>query len=98
MKKTMTLDEHMETANDLAIAGHHLNSICFRCQEFFPKTSKLMRFLNKVWPGKSGSVFINIQSELDKEYCARINKEEFEKHGYIYYRLEDRYNLLNLQK
>ncbi len=96
--KMMSLDEHLETANDLAMAMHHLNRLCFRCQEYFPKTSRLMRLLYKVWPGTSGSLFISIQNELDKDYHARIQEEEFRKHGHVYYNLEDRYGLLGLNK
>lgn len=89
--KEMSFEEHIETANDLAIATHHLRKIFLRCQVHFNKTSLLMKLLYKVFPGVSSGVFTQIQSELDKESRKLINDEAFKKHGHIYYNLEERY-------
>jgi hypothetical protein len=82
--KTMTLDEHIETANDLAIATHHLRKSFFRCQKHYNKTSKLMKLLYKVCPGVLEGIFTKI-----------INEKEFNIHGHIYYNLDDRYKQIH---
>lgn len=89
--KIMSLDEHIETANDLAIALHHLSKVFFRCQNHYNKSSRLMKLLYKVCPGLLNGVFVQIQSELDNEYHRFINDEEFKKYGHIYYNLQERY-------
>lgn len=93
--KAMTLDEHIETANDLAIATHHLRKIFFRCQKHYNKTSKLMKLLYKVCPGVLEGIFTKILSEIDSEYHKIINEKEFNIHGHIYYNLDDRYKQIH---
>lgn len=91
LSKKMTLDEYIETADDLAIVTHHLSKIFFRCQKHYPKTHRLMKLLYKVLPNAFGSVLIKIQSELDNEYHKAIDDEQFKQLGHIYYNLEKRY-------
>ncbi len=89
--KEMPLEEHLETANDLAIATHHLNKIFFRCQEHYYNSSNLMKHLRKICPGMVSGVFSNILDELDSEFHKAITEEEFKEYGHIYYNLEKRY-------
>lgn len=91
--KQMPLAEHIKTADDLAIATHHLTKIFFRCQEYYPISSRLMKLLQRVLPG-AGGVFIQIKSELDTEYHKLITDDEFKKYSHIYYNLEERYNAM----
>lgn len=92
--KSMSLEEHIETANDLAIATHYLRKIFDKCQEHYPKSGPLMKLLYKVCPGVLSGIFTKIQSELDSEYHKLINDKEFEEHGHIYYNLDKRYEKL----
>ena len=92
--KSMSLEEHIETANDLAIATHHLRKIFDKCQEHYPKSGNLMKLLYKVCPGVLSGIFRKIQRELDSEYRELINDKEFEEHGNIYYNLYKRYEKL----
>ena len=87
--KQMSLEEHIETANDLAIALHHLERVCSRCREHFYKTSRLMKLLWKV-----DELFLEIKSILDDYYHALIDDATFKKHGHIYYNLDERYKTL----
>ena len=89
--RKMTLEEHFETADDLAIATHHLTKIFFRCQKHYPKSQRLMRLLYRVLPGVLSGVFTQIKSELDKEYHKIITDSEFKKYRHIYYTLDERY-------
>ena len=82
--KQMPLAEHMKTADDLAIATHHLTKIFFRCQEYYPKSGRLMKLLYRVFPGVLSGVFSQIKSELDTEYHKLIPEDEFKKYGHIY--------------
>ena len=90
--KSMPLDEHLETADDLAIATHHLNKIFDRCQKHYYNSSKLMKQLYKVCPGNISGVFTELQNELDKEFHNVITEEEFKENGHIYYNLQKRMN------
>ncbi len=94
--KKMTLEEHMETADDLAIATHHLTKIFFKCQEHYPNTYRLMKLLYKVLPDTLNGIFTQIKSELDSEYHKIINDEQFKQYGHIYYNLEERYKKIKI--
>lgn len=93
--KKMPLEVHIENANDLAIAQHHLSKVFFRCQEHYPKTSSLMKKLWKVLPSNMASIFTSIFSELDDEYHKIISDEQFDQYGHIYYNLDERYKTIN---
>ena len=92
--KEMPLAEHMKTADDLAVATHHLTKIFFRCQEYYPKSSRLIKLLSRVLPGTLNGVFTQIKSELDTEYHKLITDAAFDEYGHIYYNLEERYNAM----
>ena len=92
--KEMSIEEHLENANDLAIATHYLSRVFFRCQEHYPKSSKLMKLLYRVLPNTLDGVFTKIKDELDEEYHKLINDKEFDQHGHIYYNLDERYKKL----
>ena len=90
----MTLDQHIETANDLAVAAHYLNQAFDRCQKHFPKSHKVMQKLRKIKPGVLGGGFSAAQSALDSDFHRVASDTDFKKHGHIYYNLEARYSKL----
>ena len=92
----MNLEEHLETADDLAIALHHLEKVFFRCQEYYPKSHRLMKQLYKTRTTGS-NLFDKIKSHLDEEYHRLINDQEFNKLGHIYYNLNERFKKLQEQ-
>jgi hypothetical protein len=89
--KKMSLGEHIEVADDLAIAFHHLKKAYDKCQEHYPKSNKLMTTFFRVNPGNLKSSFCTLKSQLDHEYHNLITDEEFNDHGHIYYNLDERY-------
>ncbi len=89
--KELTLDEHLENANDLAIATHHLRKIIERTQKHYPLSSPLIKALYKISPGDLGGIFCKVQSLLDDEYHKSISNEVFDEHRHVYYNLEERY-------
>lgn len=89
--KKLTLSEHIENADDLAIATHHLQKIFQRTQIHYPNSSKLMKALYKILPGSSDCIISKVQHLLDEEYHELVSNEVFEKHGHVYYKLEERY-------
>jgi hypothetical protein len=89
--KSMPLEEHVETADDLAIAFHHLSRVFCRCQEYYPISGKLMKLLNKVCPGDPRGVLSEIQNELDNEHAKVIGGEKYQQEGPLYYRMDERY-------
>jgi hypothetical protein len=88
----MTLQEHYKTADDLAIATHHLERIYFRCQKHYPKSHKLMKLLWKVLPSALSGPFSTIKSELENEYFKAGHGDQ--DGSFIYYNLEKRYEKL----
>lgn len=90
----MSLDEHLETADDLAIVAHHLSSIFRRCQEHYGTSSKLIKRLAKICPGhitENSNSFSLLRSELDKEFNKTVDDEDFIVNKQIYSSLEARY-------
>ena len=92
--KRMTLDEHIEIADDLAIAFHHLEKAFNKCDEHYPKSNKLMETFFRIHPGNIRSPFSRLKNQLDDEYHKLITDEEFSTHGHIYYNYEERYKRL----
>jgi hypothetical protein len=92
--KTMSLEEHLENANDLAIATHYLSKVFFRCQKHYPKSGKLMKLLYGILPNTPDGVFNKVKSDLDDEYHKLITDTEFDQYGHVYYNLEERYKKL----
>ena len=93
--KQFTLEEHIENANDLAIAAHHLNKIFERCQENFGKSHRMTKLLLKIEPGNKNGHFSMAQSELDSIYHQNVTDEDFKEHGHIYYNLHKRYDVIS---
>ena len=91
----MTLKQHLETADDLAIALHHLARVFYRVQKHENLSSKLMVLLRKSCPVAQENRWINIRGILDDQYHALINDKQFDELGHIYYNLEERYKKLN---
>lgn len=95
--KKFTLEEHLENANDLAIAMHHLGKVFQRCQSKYYKTNKLYKTLFKVAPSNINGVFPKVQSELDEEFHKIIDEKLFKEHGNIYYGYEKRYQKIKIK-
>ena len=91
--KQFTLEEHIENANDLAIAAHHLNKIFERCQENFGKSHRMTNLLLKITPGNGH--FLSAQNEFEKLLHQNITDEDFNKHGNTYCNLHKRYDALS---
>lgn len=95
-KTTMSLSDHIKTADDLAIARAHLCRAFNRLQKYHTWSSKLMKMFTKFLPGnnlaKPWSEVLNI---LDEEfYYIAEEEKQFEDLGFIYYDLDARYKVL----
>ncbi len=93
-KEAMNPEQHLENADDLAIAAHHIDKIFWRCQKHFYKTSRLMKLLDKMHPGNWSGLFTQVKSELDTEYSRVAKDEDIRKHWFIYDNLTERYEEL----
>ena len=91
---SMTLKDHIKTADDLAIAYHHLKKVFKRCQHSFCKSSKIMRLLMKVHPNNIGGFWGKVKCELDDNYHQVVTDDEFSEYGHVYYNYEERYEKL----
>ena len=97
--KELTLEEHLEMANDLAITCHILDKMFYKIQEKYGKSHKISKLLYKLVSNKtSSSIFNCMKSELDNEYLRGLSDENFKKYGFIYYKLEERYKKMRLDK
>ena len=94
MKENMNLEQHLENADDLAVAMHHINRIFSRCGKHFYKTGRLMNLLYKMAPGNPLGLTAEVKSELDAQYHKVATDDDFKEHGHIYYDLEKRYEEL----
>ena len=77
--KELTLDQHLNNADDLAIAVKHLNNIIERCN--YPKSHSVMLKLRRI-----KNSINNIRAELDTDYHQLINDEQFDLYGHVYYK------------
>lgn len=94
MKPQMILEEHLETADDLAIICHYIDKVNDRLQSHYGKTSLLMKHFNKLQPLQVGGIFSSICGELDNDYNDAIDHEQYLEHGIIYGNFADRYQKL----
>ena len=89
-EKLVNIEEHLQTADDLAIACHHLNRIFNRCLEKNDESTRIMQLL------LLGETIIQIKSELDSQYHSLVTESQFDELGHIYYNLDERYNSLDI--
>ena len=78
--RDMTLEEHLINAEEFCSALENLESVFFRCQEFYGKSHPICR----KFASNTGN-FMAVKSELDDEYHKIIDDETFSKYGHIYY-------------
>ena len=95
-EKLVNIEEHLQTADDLAIACHHLKRIFNRCLEKNDDSTRIMQLLRKVHPSLLGETIIQIKSELDSQYHSLVTESQFDELGHIYYNLDERYNSLDI--
>ena len=69
MKKTkqLTIEEHKECMDKLALAQHLIGDVFNICQKRYYKSSALMRAFRRFTPYSSNNVFIRILARLNDE-------------------------------
>ena len=92
-KNQLTLEEHMQIADDLAVVDFLMRKIDKKCIETFNKTSKLYKVLRR-WSGNTGLIF-ELKNQLDNEFHSVVDDETWKElnkdgHGHIYYNLQRR--------
>ena len=92
-KNQLTLEEHMQIADDLAIIDFLMRKIDSKCLSTYNKTSKLYKSIRK-WSGHAGLIS-ELKNQLDNEFHRLIDDETWHKlnedgHGHIYYNLQRR--------
>ena len=92
--KSLSLEEHLSNADDLAMVCHHLLRIFNRCNQHYFKSSPLMKLLDKLNPHMWTGYFVKLKSELDTEYQKVVSDKAFKEHGHIYYHLDERFERL----
>ena len=78
--REMKLEDHLINAEEFCSALENLESVFFRCQEFYGKSHPICR----KFASNTGN-FMAVKSELDDEYHKIIDDETFYKYGHIYY-------------
>jgi len=93
--KKLTIEEHLEVADSLAIVNQHISKIYYMIQKNYGKSHKLCKLLNRILPNNNSGLMIQIKGELDKEFLKEtkdLTNEEFhEKYGFIHYNYNERY-------
>lgn len=80
--KNLTYEEHLENADDFAIAFHHLEKIFKRCEKVYPKTHKIMQKI---------MMLNELQILFSSECCKIATREQIDKDEFIYLNLRSRY-------
>lgn len=80
-----------KTADDLAIAKHHIDRIFQRLQKHFPKSHPIMKRFDRLGPSFPGCAIDKLRTELDNAYHSVVSNAEADQHGHIYYNLEERF-------
>lgn len=93
-KSKLSLQDHIETANDFVIAFFHIERAYDRLQEHLPFSGNIMRWMKKLTPSCHGSLWLGIKAELDNHYHNLISDEQFKEHGHVYYGNAQRYKKL----
>ena len=90
MRKTpLTLEQHLEVADDLAIIKHHFDKIFAVCNQHYPKSYPVMKTLWRIlWVG---SVLYQLRSRFEDQFWEDVGDETARKHGFIHYNLDQRY-------
>ena len=96
-KPGLSLQDHFDLADSLAIAEHHLVKMFFLCQEKQGKSKKLCSMLRPIAIGLT-CIIGKLQCELDRQYHELITDEEFAQYGHIYYNLNKRYEKLEQKR
>jgi len=99
-EKRMSIQEHKEIADRLAIACHHLDKIFFKyLQPKYGKSHPIAKRFMKLVCNNLNGVFLEIKNELEEEFMKETSdlshKDFHEQHGYIYNNLDERYKSLN---
>jgi len=93
--KTLTLAEHLETADDLAIAVHHLQRVIDRIKKHYPKSHKVSRMLESLDYVRPTGPMHNLKNHLSDKWEITASDEDMKEHRRIYARLQERYERLN---
>ena len=95
VRKTMPLDDHIKTANDLAIGRAHLNQAFMRLQKYYPLSNNMMKIFLKFLPGTLVAAWLEVLSILDNDFFkSATDAGKFDELGFIYYSLDARYKSL----
>jgi hypothetical protein len=83
--KGLTHEEHLENADDFAMAFHYIHKIFERCLKVYPKKHRIMQIL---------MTLDNLQDIFTSEYYKVVTNEQTDKERLMYYDLKNRYNKL----
>lgn len=87
----MSLEEHLNNADDLAMAFHHLGNILNRCKKYLKTTSKTMKILTRFCHDDFIKLCSDMRNEFETLYHDNLDDTCYKN---IYFDNEDRYNNL----
>jgi hypothetical protein len=88
--KKLTLQEHIECANKLAVAQDLTEDVYKLCQSHFCKTSPLMKSFEKLAPYNINGAFAKLSTKLDNELELSVSRDDILKNEPFYFRIEER--------
>lgn len=96
MKKTpMSLEDHIELADELAILSNQIEKIFTKLQNHYPPESEVIEVYKQLLPLQINGVLANAFAALENDYNDVITDDQYE--GPLYANMEDRYDALNLK-
>ena len=88
-KIPMTIQDHLDTADDLAIVQHHISRMVRRCSNCFPKAHPIMNLLFRYV--ELGGSINKLQNKLEDVYYDKIDEATTTEHGSVYRNIANRY-------
>lgn len=77
-KSPMSLEDHLQMTDELAIVRGYFLRVTMRCKENFPRTGKLRRAVEKLH-----TAFEDVRYRLDAAYHEVTTEEEFHQYRHI---------------
>jgi len=97
-KQPMTLDEHLELADYLAIIFFYLDKVFEIFGKHYCQSHPVFKQFFRFMPGILGGAWCRMVSALDDDYHKLITDDQFKIHGHIYYDLSARYENLKRRR
>ena len=86
MTKSRTLKDHVEFAANFKRLENELIDVLLPMMNKYRKDDKVHQLIEKICPGIPNNIWLELKSELDKDYHSIASDEDFKELGNVYYK------------